>query len=242
MSEEEIKMVAVKEEVPPPTPEGVSVAWEDLLVACTEMGLSITEGTTVEEVKKEFLDIMSKVPEEEEDNLSELVVNVQVALADGMPVVGGPEEKKGKGKGKKKKEKTNKQTTGTKKDKTRPIPEGLRGTGINVTNFCKELIDAGKSEEEIKKEITQIYVEKMGRSEDYGMDRANKIYYTEYRKKFGTSPPRPEKPKKEKVEKPTGEGKKRGRKPKPKPKPKENLESEDAFDDVPTEGETTSED
>jgi hypothetical protein len=196
------------------TDEVKQVAWQDFLEVCEERGIPYEEGIPVSKMKEMFLANLDKVvpDSEEENNLSQKLVDIQTALVDKAVIIGGPDEpnppeekaKKGgkkketKGKnGKKKEEKSPKtpkppKTKETVKKETKPSKKGL----------CRDLWDEGKTEKEILEIISEMYLqEKTAAGEPvpegfdnmkaYGLERASRIYYDIYREKNEGKSPKP---------------------------------------------------
>ena len=182
---------------------GVSVAWEDFLKACTERGIEFVAGKTVLQMKEDFLKSLDAVvpDSQEEADLSQLVVDIQIALVDGSPIIGSPEdaspkvEKKAKAKkiAKEKAAKVPKEPK-PKKEKAPKVFKPKLG-GIGMKPMCRDLFgDKNKEQiaaakDAIKAKLAQVYVDK-GDTLDYGNTRAGRIFEDIHVEKFGPAEPK----------------------------------------------------
>lgn len=215
MTEAEVVEAAMSEK-PPEVPEKVTVAWDDFLKACAERGIEFVEGKTVLQMKEDFLGNLDDViPDSEEENsLSDLVVDIQIALVDKAEIIGSPEDANPKGvkKTKVKKEKIQKEKVVKEpKPKKVKVPKESFSKlgGIGMKPMCRNLFgdmnrDQVKAAEvAIKEELAQVYVKAGLGDHKYGMVRAHRIFCDICVESFGESltPKRVTVPKEEKVKK-----------------------------------------
>ena len=184
--------------------EGVKVAWGDFLAACSERKIEFVKGKTVLQMKEDFLKSLDAVvaDSQEEADLSQLVVDIQVALVDGAPIVGSPEDSAPK---KEKKTKVKKVKAAPKekapkvpkepKPKKEKVPRALKPKlgGIGMKPMCREIfgkmtkdqVDSAKAE--IKGKLAKVYVEN-GKTLEYALVRAERIFCDIHIENFGPKP------------------------------------------------------
>jgi len=195
--------------------EGISVTWVDFLAACEERQISFVKGKTILQMKEDFLKSLDAVvpDSQEESDLSQLVVDIQIALVDGAPIVGSPEDPPSK---KEKKTKVKKVKAAAKekapkvpkepKPKKEKVPRALKPKlgGIGMKPMCRDLFGEMTKEQvdlakvEIKNKLAKVYVDK-GKTLEYGLVRAERILCDIHAEKFGKreKDPKVPKPKKE---------------------------------------------
>jgi hypothetical protein len=162
-------------------------------------------------MKEDFLGNLDKVEpdSQEEADLSQLVVDIQIALVDGAEIVGSPEDASPKKSKKAKKEKVKKEKVKKEKALKEPKPKKEKPPkvfkeklgGIGMKPMCRELfgeqtIEQIKvAEKEIKDKLAQVYVDAGKGDMAYGLNRADRIFYDIYVEKFGEPPVTKEKAK-----------------------------------------------
>jgi hypothetical protein len=248
MTEAEIAVAAAMgEEVPEPAKE-LAVSWNDFLIVCAERGIEFVEGKTVLQMKEDFLANLDKVePDSEEENtLSDMLVNIQSALVDGAKIVGSPEDadpKKAKKPKKEKAEKVKKEKVPKEpKPKKEKVARAMKPKlgGVGMKPMCRNLFgemnleQVKEKEKEIKEKLSQVYVDAGLGDHAYGMIRAGRIYSDIFVEIFKASPnPKPVPvPKGAKLEKEDKEIKKAK-----KAKKAETVPTEEEGKDVPVAGE-----
>jgi len=210
--EEKVDTVeAAMGEAPPEVLKGVTVSWDDFLKACAERGIEFVEGKTVLQMKEDFLGNLDKVEadSQEEADLSQLVVDIQIALVDGAEIVGSPEDASPKKSKKTKKEKVKKEKVKKEKVAKEPKPKKEKPPkvfkpklgGVGMKPMCRNLFGEQTKEQievaekEIKDKLAQVYVDAGKGDMAYGQNRATRIFYDIYVEDFGEPPVAKEKPK-----------------------------------------------